>query len=43
MNTLMAVTGPVPRRRMIFSLKKLEIMVPPAIIMEMMPAKETGT
>jgi hypothetical protein len=36
--TLMTVTFPVPKALISLSLKRLEIMVPPAIIMLIMPA-----
>jgi hypothetical protein len=36
--TLTAVTMPVPSRLIILSLKKLETTVPPAIIIEIIPA-----
>jgi 16S rRNA G966 N2-methylase RsmD len=36
--TLIAVTFPVPKRFVIRSLKRLEIMVPTQIIMEIIPA-----
>jgi hypothetical protein len=38
MRTLIAVTLPVPKHRMIRSLNRLEETVPPAIIMEINPA-----
>ena len=41
--TLKAVIFPAPSLRVIFSLCRLETMVPAEIIMEMMPAQETGT
>ena len=41
--TLMAVTLPVPRVRVSRSLCRLERMVPSEMIMERMPAQETGT
>lgn len=41
--TLMAVTLPVPRRRVSRSLCKLETTVPTAMIMERIPAYEMGT
>ena len=43
MATLIAVTLPVPRLRVRRSLNRLDTMVPQAIIMEIMPAKDTGT
>ena len=41
--TLAAVTAPVPNRRVSLSLCRLETIVPSAMIMEMMPAYESGT
>lgn len=42
-NTLTSVTRPVPKRFIILSLKTLEITVPPAAIIEITPANESGT
>ena len=43
MPTLMAVTLPVPRVRVSRSLCRLERMVPSEMIMERIPAQDTGT
>lgn len=42
-STLEAVTMPVPNRLMSFALKMLETTVPADMIMDMIPAQDTGT